>query len=182
MHLRPALPSAATLLLALAAGCHKHPPTPAPRITPPSDDAVPPVLPAPEPPELPPRWPPRLSERLTPVHFAFDSAALDADARAALADDAAMLGAHPEVRVQIEGHCDERGSTEYNLALGERRADAVRDALAAAGVAGSRLATLSYGEERPVDPGHDEAAWAQNRRSELRVVDEPAPTLTDAAR
>lgn len=158
-------------LLAALVGCHKHLPTEPTRVTPtpPPEEARPPVLPEPQPPELPPRWPP-LAARLAPVHFAFDSADLDGDARAVLAEDAALLADHPELRLQIEGHCDERGTTEYNLALGERRADAVRDLLAAHGIAASRLATLSYGEERPVATGHDEAAWALNRRGELRLV------------
>ncbi len=98
------------------------------------------------------------------VFFAFDSAELSAEARAALAKDAAIigrLGGH----YQIEGHCDERGSAEYNLALGDRRARAVRDYLVSLGVDPAALSTISYGEERPFAQGHDEAAWAQNRRA-----------------
>ncbi len=99
------------------------------------------------------------------VFFAFDSAALDESARAVLDKQAAWLLAHPDVTVTIEGHADERGTREYNLALGERRAAAVKNYLAAKGVAPERMLTISYGEERPVDPGHNEAAWALNRRA-----------------
>ena len=99
------------------------------------------------------------------VFFAFDSAALDDAARAVLDKQAAWLLAHPDLTVTIEGHADERGTREYNLALGERRAAAVKNYLAAKGVSPDRMLTISYGEERPVDPGHNEAAWALNRRA-----------------
>ncbi len=99
------------------------------------------------------------------VFFAFDSAALDEKARAVLDRQAEWLLRYPHVTVTIEGHADERGTREYNLALGERRAQAVKDYLVAKGVAPDRILTISYGEERPVDPGHNEAAWALNRRA-----------------
>jgi peptidoglycan-associated lipoprotein len=72
--------------------------------------------------------------------------------------------------VQIQGHCDERGTVEYNLALGEKRASAAKDYLVGMGINPDRLSTISYGEERPANPGHNEAAWAQNRRDEFKIV------------
>ncbi len=105
------------------------------------------------------------AEDLVPVFFEFDSYALTASARAALDRNAKVLREAPEATITIEGHCDERGTVEYNQALGERRAQAVRDYLAAAGIAGSRIAVVSYGKERPFDEGQGEAAWAKNRRA-----------------
>jgi peptidoglycan-associated lipoprotein len=106
--------------------------------------------------------------QLTPVYFAFDSAELSAEARQALVKDAAWLTANPQVKITVEGHCDERGSDEYNLALGEQRAQAVQAYLTTLGVGMDRIATISYGEEFPAVPGHDEAAWAMNRRAMLK--------------
>ncbi len=99
------------------------------------------------------------------VFFAFDSAALDDAARQTLERQAAWLKQYPAVSVTIEGHCDERGTREYNLALGERRAQAVKNYLVALGISPDRIRTISYGKERPADPGHDETAWALNRRA-----------------
>jgi peptidoglycan-associated lipoprotein len=99
------------------------------------------------------------------VFFDYDSAELRPDAQATLGDIGAWLMAHPDTTVTIEGHCDERGTREYNLALGERRAQAVANYLAAAGVDSSRMQTVSYGKERPAMVGSDETAWAQNRRA-----------------
>jgi peptidoglycan-associated lipoprotein len=104
------------------------------------------------------------------VHFAFDSATLSDTARNILERKAAWLRANPRVKVMIEGHCDERGTTAYNLALGARRANAVKRYLVALGIDSRRLATISYGEERPLDPRHNEAAWAQNRRAHFEIV------------
>ena len=98
------------------------------------------------------------------VFFAFDSADLTPAARDALGADAAAMN-RLGGNYQIEGHCDERGSAEYNLALGDRRARAVKDYLVSLGVDPARLSTISYGEERPFAEGHDEASWAQNRRA-----------------
>jgi len=98
------------------------------------------------------------------VFFAFDSADLSAAARDTLAASATVIN-RIGGNYQIEGHCDERGSAEYNLALGDRRARATKDYLVSLGVDPSRLNTISYGEERPFAPGHDEASWAQNRRA-----------------
>ncbi len=104
------------------------------------------------------------------VFFAFDSSDLSAEARAALEKQAAWLKRYGAVRVAIEGHCDERGTREYNLALGERRANAVKDHLVALGINPSRLNTISYGKERPAAIGHNEVAWAQNRRGVMVVT------------
>jgi len=101
------------------------------------------------------------------VYFDYDSYALRPDALAMLKDNADKIGQVAGVMIQIEGHCDERGTQEYNFALGERRALAVREHLMKLGVPGDRMVTISYGEEDPQDPGHDESAWAKNRRCEF---------------
>ncbi len=98
------------------------------------------------------------------VFFDFDKAVIKAGAERTLKRQAAWLKQYPTVTVTIEGHCDERGTREYNLALGERRATAVKNYLVALGVPASRIATISYGKERPEALGHNEAAWSQNRR------------------
>ena len=99
------------------------------------------------------------------VLFDYDSSVLDPAATQVLDGQAAWLKQYPDVIVTIEGHADERGTREYNLALGDRRANAVKNYLLALGVSGDRLLTISYGEERPADPAHNEAAWAENRRA-----------------
>ena len=98
------------------------------------------------------------------VFFAFDRSDLNADSRATLEKLAAWMTTYQNVTITIEGHCDERGTREYNLALGERRSDAARDYLVALGVDGGRVTTISYGKERPAVLGSNEDAWAQNRR------------------
>ncbi len=98
------------------------------------------------------------------VFFDYDSYEIRPDAQDTLQKQAAWLQQYGQYAVTIEGHCDERGTREYNLALGERRANAVRNYLVALGVDGNRLQTISYGKERPEVPGGDEVAWAQNRR------------------
>ncbi len=98
------------------------------------------------------------------IFFAFDRSDLNANSRATLEKLASWLTTYQNVTITIEGHCDERGTREYNLALGERRADAARDYLVALGVDGGRLSTISYGKERPAVLGSNEDAWAQNRR------------------
>ena len=107
------------------------------------------------------------------VFFATDSSMLDGIAREVLTRQAQWLNQNPNVSVTIEGHADERGTREYNLALGARRAQAARDFLAAQGVAPSRMRTVSYGKERPVALGSDEASWAQNRRAVSVVAGAP---------
>jgi peptidoglycan-associated lipoprotein len=104
---------------------------------------------------------------LQKVYFDYNSYALRPDALRTLAENADKIKATPSILVQIEGHCDERGTQEYNLALGEKRALAVRDHLIKLGISGDRLVTISYGKERPVAQGHDESAWKQNRRCEF---------------
>lgn len=99
------------------------------------------------------------------VFFDFDKFDLKTDAQMILKKQAGWLQKYPNVAVTVEGHADERGTREYNLALGERRANAVKDYLSALGVARTRVKTISYGKERPVALGHDEAAWTQNRRA-----------------
>jgi peptidoglycan-associated lipoprotein len=104
------------------------------------------------------------------VLFAYDSYELDPDARATLTRHAAWLRANPSVRVTLEGHCDERGTREYNLALGDRRANSAKNFLASQGIDVGRLSTISYGKEKPAVDGSDEAAWAQNRRAVTVVM------------
>jgi peptidoglycan-associated lipoprotein len=99
------------------------------------------------------------------VLFDYDSSVLDPVATQTLDRQAAWLKQYPDIIVTIEGHADERGTREYNLALGDRRASAVKNYLVALGVSGDRLLTISYGEERPADAAHDDSAWAQNRRA-----------------
>ena len=113
---------------------------------------------------------PALESELQKIYFNFDSSDLSEAARAALSKDADLLAKQPSVKLRIEGNCDERGSDEYNLALGERRAKAARDYLVNLGVQPERLSIISYGVEKPADPGHDEAAWAKNRRDEFVIV------------
>ena len=106
---------------------------------------------------------------LADIRFEYDSATLTDQARATLEKHALWLQGRRDVKVTIEGHCDERGTVEYNLALGEQRARAARDYLASLGVAADRLRVVSFGKERPLDPGHDEAAWVKNRRDHFAV-------------
>jgi peptidoglycan-associated lipoprotein len=101
------------------------------------------------------------------VRFDYDSSSLDSTARQDVEFNASVLSKNSNMNVIIEGHCDERGTNEYNMALGASRAKAVERALIAAGVSSSTLDTISYGEEVPLDPGHNEASWAKNRRVHL---------------
>ena len=103
------------------------------------------------------------------VFFATDSSTLSGDGRATLDRQAAWLGRYPQIQVQMGGNCDERGTTEYNLALGQRRANAARDYLVAHGVSSARVTAISYGKERPIATGSDEQAWAQNRNATTSV-------------
>lgn len=104
------------------------------------------------------------------VHFAYDSVELTPDSRDALVTAREKLGNNPSVRLFVEGHADERGTTEYNIGLGERRANVVADYLAALGVSTDRLHVVSYGEERPLVDAPNEAAWAKNRRVDFRIM------------
>ena len=109
------------------------------------------------------------------VYFDFDSSEIKGTGTDVVAAHAKYLGGHPDTRVRLEGHTDERGSREYNIGLGERRAQAVRRALLLQGAADAQISTVSYGEERPAVPGHDEAAWAKNRRVEIVYLAQPLP-------
>ena len=106
---------------------------------------------------------------LKDIHFAFDSYKVDATAKSIVAGNAAWLKANPGKTVQVEGHTDERGTAEYNMVLGSNRARAAADALRAEGIDASSLSTVSYGEELPADPRHNEEAWAKNRRAHFKV-------------
>lgn len=101
------------------------------------------------------------------VYFDFDSAEIRGDGIDIVAAHAKYLAAHPEARVRLEGNTDERGSREYNIGLGERRAQAVRRAMLLQGASDNQISTVSYGEERPAVPGHNEAAWAKDRRVDI---------------
>jgi peptidoglycan-associated lipoprotein len=157
----------ALLLILGASGCArkavKAPPTPA--TPPPTTMPVETTSPSGQTPAA--RTPAVTSTDVVPAFFDFDSYALRGNARAALDQDAKLLREHTEVQITLEGHCDERGTVEYNLALGEKRANAARDYLVAAGVASPRIQVVSYGKERPFENGHDEAAWAKNRRAHV---------------
>jgi len=110
------------------------------------------------------------------VYFDFDSSEIKGEGTDIVAAHAKYLATNPTARVRLEGHTDERGSREYNIGLGERRAQAVRRALLLQGAADAQISTVSYGEERPAVAGHDEAAWAKNRRVELVYLGSaPAP-------
>ena len=103
------------------------------------------------------------------IHFDFDQYVLTDAAKSSLVNNAGLLRAAPAVKILIEGHCDERGSDEYNLALGEKRALATKNYLVSLGVAAERMSVISYGEEMPLNPAHTKEAWAQNRRANFKV-------------
>jgi peptidoglycan-associated lipoprotein len=104
------------------------------------------------------------------IHFAFDSAAIKSGEKANLQSVADALKSDANAKLLIEGNCDDRGTEEYNRSLGERRALAAREALAKLGVSPDRIRTISYGKDKPADPGHDEAAWAKNRRDDFVLL------------
>ena len=143
-------------------------PPPAPAPEPPRIVETPVVPPAPAPPPAPLAAPapppPPAPVPLKDVFFDYDKAMVRDDQKAALNENVTWLKANSGAKVLLEGHCDERGTAEYNLALGERRAKAVKDYLVGAGIAADRVSTISYGEERPFVLGHDESAWKWNRR------------------
>ena len=107
---------------------------------------------------------------LQTVYFAFESSNLESSAKDTMKANAEFLKTNSNVDIQVEGHCDERGGRQYNLALGERRAKAVRDYLVAMGVEAKRVSTISYGNERALAEGHDESAWSKNRRANFVVT------------
>lgn len=193
MRTRSAASTAAlfTILVLTAAmlACHHNAP-PVARPTPPPPPASatgaqrPPAPPEPvaEPPVVPPE-PARedtiasaslddlnRNSPLKPLFFEYDSAEVDGAGQAILDADATVLKKYSTWTVTIEGHCDERGTAEYNLALGERRAVAARTYLVSLGISADRLRTVSYGKEFPFDPGHDEAAWSKNRRAHFVIT------------
>lgn len=104
------------------------------------------------------------------IFFDYDTSDLSQDSIRKLNEDSAILKTNPDIKVQIEGHCDERGTVEYNLALGERRANAVKKYLVLMGIDDERLSIISYGKEKPADPGHNQEAWAKNRRAVISVI------------
>ncbi len=106
---------------------------------------------------------------LKDINFAFDRSDLTAKSKEILKGNAEWLKANPGSTVQVEGHCDERGTNEYNMALGWRRANSGADYLKALGIEAARVSTVSYGEDMPLDPAHNEAAWAKNRRDHFKV-------------
>ena len=108
--------------------------------------------------------------QLQTVYFDFDKYNLRTDAKAALDANYDLLSEFGDVVIKIEGHCDERGTVEYNMSLGEKRAKAVMDYLVGRGIAANRLSVISYGKEKPKDPSHNEASWSKNRRGEFRII------------
>jgi len=159
------------LAAALLSGCAKKKevaeaaPPPAPEVTAPAPAPAPP--PAPEAtPEEPAKT---VQDQIADVFYDYDSAELSAAAQTTLDANAKVLNDNAGASVAIEGHCDERGTVEYNLALGDRRAQAAKDYLVRFGIATGRVSTISYGEERPFATGTDESAWAQNRRAHFVV-------------
>jgi peptidoglycan-associated lipoprotein len=107
---------------------------------------------------------------LKDIHFDFDKYNIRPGDAEILNENAVLLKKYSKVKIQIEGHCDERGTVEYNLALGERRANATKNYLVSLGVSADRISTISYGKERPLDPGHNEEAWAKNRRAHTVIL------------
>ncbi len=110
------------------------------------------------------------SSLLKDIHFNFDKYDIRSEDSAILKENAALLKKFSNVKVQIEGHCDARGTVEYNLALGERRANKTKDYLVSLGISTDRISTISYGKERPLDPGQNEEAWAKNRRAHTIIT------------
>jgi peptidoglycan-associated lipoprotein len=177
------------LVLALAGACAKKQPPVVRTPPPPGPEQTVPVRPPdpPEPVREPPVIPPEpalpasdlASKSLDdlnrdspfqPVFFALDSSEIDQPGQTALNANVELLKRYPTWKITIEGHADERGTAEYNLALGERRALAARAYLVSLGIAADRMQTVSYGKEFPFDPGHTEEAWAKNRRAQFVVT------------
>jgi peptidoglycan-associated lipoprotein len=172
---RPLVPvaSAPPPVAATAPPTPTPPPAPAPAAPtpPPAEPAPPPVAtPAPQPPAPPKEY--HAEAALKIIHFDFDKSDIRPDAAKILDANASWLTANPKMLLLIEGHCDERGTSEYNLALGERRAKAAQAYLVSRGVQAERINTVSYGEERPLCAEHSEKCWATNRRAQF-LVKEP---------
>jgi peptidoglycan-associated lipoprotein len=188
-HIRTLSFALSVLILAVAVNaCHRKPPVAEPTPPPPAPAVTPvaPPAPPPPPPAPPPPAPKPLTEEeifnaktleqlnaeapLADAYFDFDKSVIRPDAESALSTDAQWLLRWRAVKVTVEGHCDERGTAEYNLALGERRAVAVKTYLQSLGVAADRIATVSYGKEFPVCTEKDETCWQKNRRGHLVIV------------
>lgn len=154
-----------SLVLLVAGGCRKKPPpTVADTVETASKDAqtdVPTSLEAAM---------QRMAEHFAKVHFEFDSSVLTQGSMDALAANARILQKHPSLTIEVQGHADERGTTDYNLALGQRRATAVTEYLVRMGVSSSRVRMVSFGEELPEDDASNEVAWSKNRRCEFRIL------------
>jgi peptidoglycan-associated lipoprotein len=178
---------AVLVMAALLAGCGKKQPPVARPMPPPGSGGTgttPPTAPEPvgEPVPVPPE--PVAEDAISgkslddlnrdsplqPVFFELDSSDISSAGQQALQNNAQVLKQYPSWQITIEGHCDERGTPEYNLGLGERRAVAARDYLVSLGVPADRVRTVSYGKEFPFDPGHDEAAWSKNRRAHFVIT------------
>jgi len=110
------------------------------------------------------------SSLLKDIYFDFDKYDIRSQDAETLKQNASLLTKYPNLKIQVEGHCDERGTTEYNLALGERRASAAKRYLTSLGIPSDRVSIISYGKERPFDPGHTEEAWAKNRRAHFVIL------------
>ncbi len=172
---------AIVLIFSLSVSCKKKPqevPQPPPQVQeqPPVEKVAPPVV-----------REPKLTEEeiflqksleqinrekpLAMVHFDYDKSFIRDDAKPVLEANAAWLSRFRTIKILIEGHCDERGTEEYNLALGERRAKSTMDYLLSLGVAPERMRILSYGKSQPIDPGHNEAAWQMNRRAQFLIIE-----------
>ncbi len=166
---RTAALALAALLVVSAVGCAKKPAatTPVPPAATPTGQQTP--TPTPTPPATTPEpSAPTIGIRdMQVVYFGYDSFTLDDGARAALDANAKLLRDNTALQVSLDGHCDERGTVEYNQALGQKRAETVWQYLVDAGITANRFRVISYGKERPADEGHDESAWAKNRRVEF---------------
>ena len=160
-----------SLSIASLDGCAKKKAT-----TPPAPPKVEAPKPKPAPPAVVPKAPEKQEEGVPrdlmfkTVYFDIDKSNIRPDQRSALENNAQLLAKYGTVKVRLEGHCDERGTDEYNMALGQRRTDSVLSFLTSYGISDSRSETISYGEMRPADPGHNEAAWAKNRRCEIIIT------------
>jgi peptidoglycan-associated lipoprotein len=189
MRVKPLLFILLVVVLAGGVACRgqKQPPVARPTPPPPSEPTTAPPPPAPPAPTQEPTIPPEPTvdeldlntkdldtlnreSPFQPVFFGFDSSDIDSGAQSTLNSNAELLRRYPTWTITIEGHADERGTAEYNLALGERRALSARNYLVSLGVGADRLRTISYGKEFPFDPGHNEEAWAKNRRAHFVVT------------
>ena len=110
------------------------------------------------------------ADKLEPIYFEFDQWSIREDQKEVMVKNSQWLKANSNAKVRLEGHCDERGTAEYNLALGQKRAEAAKAFLEGLGISNQRMATISYGEERPMDAGHNEASWAKNRRVDVLAI------------